>query len=316
MAGYKHPRNVSDSERAQFDEILMSVWESHGYREHLPKRGLAKEGIPALTGTDPKDVGKYVIVTVRDPLGGEEEVPHGLRIAQRFGPARQVGGTGLFQVYTAQAKNDRVSVIATGSGSPEIELAMVELLEHSDAEVFIYFGTAAGLHPYATPGKVVISSGVVRDEGMTRDYVKGTYPAAPSYELIAAFVAGAESQGLKYQVGVTRSIDSDMLGNGRPTVSGYMQPHHAELIDYWIRAGVLSNDREAAAVVTLGNLFGRRTGVVLGITDNYPMNHAISFGLGMEEAAQTLVAGLEQLMRMDAAKERAQRENWGPDLDA
>ena len=314
MAGYRHPRNVSEAEKAQLDEVRMAVWNAHKYRDRLPARGLDRDGIPALTGTDPKDVGKYVIVTVRDPLGGEGEVPHGLRLAQRFGPARKVGGTGLFQVYTAEAGAERVTVVATGSGSPEIELAMVELLEHSDAEVFVYFGTAAGLHPYAVPGKVIISTGVVRDEGMTRDYVESSYPAVSSYELVTAFVTGAETEGVQYQVGVTRSIDSDILGNGRPTVSGYMQQHHADLIDYWIRAGALSNDREAAAVVTLGNLFGRRTGVVLGITDNYPMSQAISFGLGMDEAARTLVAGLKYLIAMDTAKAAANRENWGLDL--
>lgn len=314
MAGFRHPINVDAEQRAQLDEIRTRIWREHPYRDRLPERGLSIDGKPALTGTDPARVGRYVVITVRDPLGGEDEVPHGLRLAQRFGPAEQVGGTGLFQVYTADAGDELVTVVATGSGSPELELAMVELLEHSDAEVFVYFGTGAGLHPYVRPGAVVISSGVVREEAMTHAYVDPSYPAAPSYEVVTAMVTGAERHGAHYLVGTTRSIDSDILGNGRPTVAGYMQPSHAQEIDYWVRAGVLTNDREASAVVTLGNLFNRRTGAVVGVTDNYPMNQTITVGAGMDDAANVLVAGLTELMEMDRAKREQGREHWSPGL--
>lgn len=314
MAGYRHPLGVSPEQAAQFDEIRTKVWRQHDYHDRLPERGLIVDGRPALTGTDPALIGKYVIVTVRDPLGGEHDEPHGLRLARRFGPAERVGGTGLFQIYTADAGEAKVSVVATGSGCPELELAMVELLEHSDAEVYLYFGTSAGLHPYAAPGTVVISSGVVREDGMTRAYVDPGYPAAPSYEVITALVGGAEAAGAHYRVGLTRSTDSDLLGNGRPAVAGYMQPRHAEAIDYWVRAGVLTNDREASAVVTLGNLMNRRTGAVVGITDNYPMGQTITVGAGMADAAETLVNGVRELIRMDALKAERGREHWSPGL--
>jgi uridine phosphorylase len=205
-----------------------------------------------------------------------------------------------------------VTVVATGSGAPELELALVEIMEHSDAEVVVYFGTAAGLHPFVNPGDVVISSGVVREDGLSAAYVERGYPAAPSYDVVAAFVTAAQTVGASYRVGVTRSTDSDMLGNGRPSVGGYMQPRHAETIDYWVRAGVLTNDREASPVVTLGNLFGRRTGVVVGCTDNFPSGKTLKVGAGMEDAARVLVEGLRTLARFDAERTAADERHWAP----
>jgi len=73
--------------------------------------------------------------------------------------------------------------------------------------------------------------------------------------------AGIELE-VRFHVGVTRSSDSDFCGVGRPSVGGYMQPHHLEVIDYYRRAGVLNGDRESAAIVTLATLFGRRGGSI------------------------------------------------------
>lgn len=316
MAGQLDPTDITEAERAQIEAIRGSAWARYGYRDVLPPRGLTIGGRPALTGTDPRDVGRYVVFTVRDPLGGEHDEPHGLRLARQFGPAREVGATGLFQVYTADMDGTAVTVVATGSGSPELELALVEIMDHSDAEVLVYFGTAAGLHPFVSPGQVVISSGVVREEGMTKAYVDTSFPAAPSYDVVAALVSGAESAEVPYRVGLTRSTDSDPLGNGRPSVGGYFQRSHADVLDYWIRAGVLCNDREASAVVTLGTLFGRRTGVVVGVTDNFPSGKTLMVGAGMENAAETLVAGLRELSRMDATKRAHGRQYWSPALAA
>jgi uridine phosphorylase len=286
--------------REQEARIRRAVWDANPYRDRLPERGLIVDGRPALTGIDPDGVGRYVVLSVRDPLaaGG---VGHAQRLASLFGPAVEVGSTGLFQAWTAPLGDDRVTVVATGSGSPELELALVELMEHTAAEVFCYFGVAAGIHPRVAPGDVVVPTGIVRDEGMTKAYVEAGFPAAASYDLVAEFVAAAAEHGVRAVTGVTRSVDSDLLGNGRPSVGGYQQPEHARILDYWIRAGVLCNDRESAAVVTLATLFGRRGASVLAVTDNFPMGATLDVGAGVAAAETTLVEGLRRLERRDAA---------------
>lgn len=316
MTGHLDPPWVSEADRAAIKEIRERTSVDYAYRDRLPRRGLAIGGRPALTGIDPTKVGRYVVLSVRDPLGGQTGPGHAEQLASRFGPATEVGSTGLFQTWSAPLAPDSdqtVSVVATGSGSPELELALVELLEHTAAEVLVYFGTAAGLHPFVHPGDVVVSTGVVREEATTRAYVDASYPAAPSHDVVTALLAAAQDNGFSVHAGTTRSTDSDILGNGRPSVGGYLQPAHAELIDYWVRAGVLSNDREASPVITLGRLFGRRVGAVMGITDNFPAGRTLSVGAGMEAATTTLVEGLRTLARFDAERQARGTRYWSPD---
>lgn len=312
MTGYHDPTGVDESDLTAAARIRRRVTEDYIYRDVMPERGLSIDGRPALTGIEPSRVGRYVVFSVRDPLGGHDGNTHAEQIASRFGPAEPAGSSGLFQASTAPLGASHVTVIATGSGTPEMELALVEILEHTDAEVLVYFGTGAGLHPFVHPGDVVVSTGVVREDGMTRTYVDAGYPAAPSYDVVTAFVGAGQDLGASLHAGITRSTDSDILGNGRPSVGGYLQPRHAEAVDYWIRAGVLANDREASAVVTLGSLFGRRTGAVLGVTDTYPSGRTLQVGAGLEDAAGTLVGGLRRLEAMDRERAATGHRYWAP----
>ena len=63
-----------------------------------------------------------------------------------------------------------------------------------------------------------------------------------------ALAQAGEDLGARYHIGVTRSSDSDFCGVGRPSVGGYMQPRHLELLDYYRRAGVLNGDRRIGCV--------------------------------------------------------------------
>lgn len=291
--------------------MASDVWTNYRYRNSFPERGLSLHGRPAFTGIDPSDVGRYVIFSVRDPLAAAGQA-HAEQLASSFGRARQVGETALFQTWTADCEDASVTVVGTGSGSPELELAIFELMEHTDADAFLYLGAAAGMHPRVSPGDAVISSGVVRDEGMTRAYVTPSFPGSPSYDVTTALVTGAQKLSASFHVGVTRSSDSDIVGIGRPGVGGFMQPHHAEIIDYYRRAGVLANDREASAVVSLSCLFGRRTGAVLGVADNCTTGARLDAGVATDVARSIVVAGLAELAAFDAARDAAGVRYWSP----
>lgn len=310
MSGYHEPAWADERDVELLTEVRGRAWAGYGYAEVLPKLGLSADGLPALTGIHPDRVGRYVVLTVRDPLGGHAGRSHAETLAAEFGPAEPAGSSSLFDAWTAPLGEELVTVVSTGSGSPELELVLVELMQHTPADVLIYFGTAAGLHPYMHPGHVVIATGVVRGEATTRAYIDPSFPAAPHHEVIGALLAGARAESIPAATGLTRSTDSDILGNGRPSVGGYFQPQHRDTIDYWVRAGVLCNERESSAVVTLGSLFGRRTGAVLAVTDNYPHGRPLVVGAGVTEATRTLVAGLRELERQDRHRPRARETGW------
>lgn len=293
--------------------MVDDIWAGYRYRHAFPKSGLTLDGRPAFTGIEPSQVGRYVVFSVRDPLAAAGQ-SHAEQLASSFGPARLVGDTALFQTWSADMGDATITVVGSGSGAPELELALFELMEHTNADAFIYLGAAAGLHPRVSPGDAVISSGVVRDEGMSTAYVTPSFPASPSYDVTTALVAGAHRVSASFHVGVTRSSDSDIVGIGRPSVGGYMQPHHAEIIDYFSRAGVLANDREASAVVSLSCLFGRRTGAVLGVADNCTTGAQLDPSVATDMARKVLVAGLSELVGFDSSRDAAGASYWAPTM--
>lgn len=288
------------------------IYESYRFAGNVPRRGLLVEGRPALSGIDPDRVARYVLLTVRDPLCAYDEDP-AAEIAARLDGAERIGRSGMFTTYTGTFRDVPVTVVSGGSGSPEAELVMHELLEFTAADTFVRVGGSGGVHPRVEPGDVVVSTGVVRDEGMTRAYIPASYPAVASYEVVMAMSRAAEDLGCGYHQGVTRSSDSDFCGVGRPSVGGYFQPWHLDILETWARAGVLNGDRESAAIVTLAALFGRRGGSVCSVADNVIANRSFVAGAGHAAAIDVALLGLTHLARLDAEKAASGRSCWLPD---
>ena len=283
------------------------------YAANVPRRGLFIDGRPALTGIDPGAVGEYVILTVRDPLCAYTSDP-AEQVANRLVDAHPIGLTGMFSCWTGSYKGASITVVSGGSGAPEAELALHELLENTAATTYVRLGGSGGMHASVRPGDVVIASGVVRDEGMTRSYIPASYPASCSFEVVAAFAEAASRSSARWHIGVTRSCDSDFCGVGRPGVGGYMQPWNLEVVDVWTRAGVLNGDRESSAVVTLAQLFGRRGGSICSVADNIVTGETFEPGAGHEAAIDIALEGLGVLREMDEAKAEAGRPFWTPSL--
>jgi uridine phosphorylase len=277
-----------------------ALYDSHKFAGNVPKRGLLIDGRPALSQFEPGKVARYVLLTVRDPLCAYDDDP-ATQLARRMDDAEQIGRSGMFTTWTGTYKGVPITTVSGGSGSPEAELIMHELLEFTEADTFVRVGGSGGIHPKVEPGDVVVSSGVVRDEGMTRVYIPASYPAVSSYEVVVAMSRAAESLGQTYHVGVTRSSDSDFCGVGRPSVGGYFQPWHLEIFETWARAGVLNGDRESAAIVTLAALFGKRGGSVCSVADNVIANKAFRAGAGHRSSMDIALEGVAELAAMDAA---------------
>lgn len=276
------------------------LYDTYRYTENVPRRGLLVEGRPALSQLDPGKVARYVLLTVRDPLCAYDDDP-ATQLARRLDDAEQIGRSGMFTTWTGSYKSVPLTVVSGGSGSPEAELIMHELLEFTEADTFIRVGGSGGYHPKVEPGDVVIASGVVRDEGMTQAYIPASYPAVASYDVVIAMARAANELGQPFHIGVTRSSDSDFCGVGRPSVGGYFQPWHTEILDTWACAGVLNGDRESAAIVTLAALFGKRGGSVCSVADNVIAGKQFITGAGHASGMDIALEGVVELAVLDAA---------------
>jgi uridine phosphorylase len=264
------------------------------YLDTMPS--FERDGVPALTGFRREAVAASVVVAVRDPLvvgadAGEDA------ITALLDDARPVARTGLFATVTGRYRGVPVSVVFTGSGSPEAELVLMDLFTYTDAATVIRIGGCGAWNDAVRVGDAVISAGAVRDEGMTKAHIRPEYPAVADWRVVAAMVAEAEALGARHHVGITRSGDSEYCGWGRPGPGGYLQEDHKGLIEYWRRAGILNTDRETAAILTLAALYGRRGGSVCSVGDNVVTGEAHRSGAGQGAAIRI---GLGALARLGA----------------
>lgn len=297
------------SDKIRNKPAIRAIHERYDYYANVPERGLMIQGRPALTQIDHEKVGDYVLITVRDPLCAYDEDP-AKKIADRLENAELIGNSGMFTSYTGTYKGAAITVVSGGSGSPEMELILYDFMEYTDAGTFLRVGGSGGIGDEVHPGDVVIASGVVREEAMTKAYIPAAYPAASHYEVITAMVEAAEQLQAPYHVGVTLSVDSDFVGGGRPGVGGYLQPWNIEIAGIYNRAGILNGDRESAAIVTLSALFGRRGGSICSVADNLCTGETFQAGGGHNHAIDIALEGCAVLHQIDQRKTERGWKNW------
>ena len=292
---------------------LKSVHERYTYWNNVPHRGLMVDGKPAMTQIDPDKVGDFVLVTVRDPLIDYLSDP-AQQISGQLENAELIGQSRMFTSYTGTFEGARITVVSGGSGSSEAELLLYDFMEFSKAHTYLRVGGSGGIGTDVVPGDIVVSSGVVREEGMTRAYIDRAFPATSHYEVVAAMAQAADGLGANYHVGVTLSVDSDFAGVGRPGVGGYLQPWNIEMMGTYNRAGVLNGDRESAAVVTLAALYGFRGGSVCSVADNIITGAEFSHGAGHAAAIDVALKGCAILNRMDQKRAATGKKYWLPEM--
>ncbi|WP_096388925.1 nucleoside phosphorylase [Halopenitus persicus] len=216
-----------------------------------------------------------------------------------------------YRTVTGRYDDVPISVCSTGIGSPSAAIA-VEELARVGVETFIRVGSCGGIQPDVDVGDLVITSGAVRQEGTSEEYVRSDYPAAASHEVIAALVAAAERLGHEYHVGVTMSADSFYAGQGRPGFEGFEAAGSADLIDELREANVLNVEMEASAILTLANVYGLRAGAVCSVYADRTTGEFRTEGDDRAAATATLAVAL--LARMDAVVAASEADRWHPGL--
>ena len=268
------------------------------------------EGKSLMLQVSPKEVARYVIIAVRDPLGYEEEVA--AWTASFLDNAKMIADSKMFVTFSGSYKGVPVTVCSTGSGGPDTELALADFFKFSNADTFIRLGTSGTYREDINVGDIVIASGAVRDDGTSAEYVKTTYPALASYDVVLALAEAAEHSSFKYHIGITRSNDSCLNGQGRPLLR-YWQEEHRRIPDYWNRAGILNFERETSTIYVLSSLMGYRAGAVNSVVNSTPKGSLIP-GAGKNEAVMTVLDGIRVLAEWDRKKEKLKKRYWLPSM--
>jgi len=218
-----------------------------------------------------------------------------------------VGDHREYRTATGTYDGTPISVTSTGIGSPSAAIA-VEELARVDAETLLRVGSCGAIREEAAVGDLIITTGAVRQEGTSTEYVREDYPATADHRVVSALVAAAEELDYDYHLGLTCSTDSFYAGQSRPGFGGFEARGSEERIDELRQTGVLNFEMEASAILTLANIYGLRAGAVCTVYANRVTGEFRTEG--ERKAAKTATLAVEYLARMDEAVEDSDADHW------
>lgn len=190
---------------------------------------------------DPQDIARYVFCP------GDQR--RAQKIADHFTAPRLVTDSRGYVVYTGEYDGVPMTVCGTGMGGPAVAIA-VEELAHMGADTFIRVGSCGVVQEGQGPGDVIIPSGTVRSGGTADAYLPPNFPAVPTFDVVRALVAAADSLAMPVTVGVGAAGDA------------FYAPHHPGDDEWLAQAGVVALEMESDTLFVVGAYRGWRTGAI------------------------------------------------------
>ncbi|KZE49374.1 purine-nucleoside phosphorylase [Brevibacillus parabrevis] len=228
---------------------------------------------------DPEQLPKRVIVC-GDPK-------RAALIAAKLDNHRSIGENREYHSYAGTWKGTEVAVVSHGVGSPGAAVCFEELAK-GGVQVIIRVGTAGSYQKEIEPGSLVISSAVVRQDGLTSQLVPPGFPAVANRRVADALVAAAEANeaGLPVAEGITLTLDV--------FYSGVLEfPHKL-----YQKAGVLAVEMENSALFVIAALRGMKAGSILAIDGYADADLLASYNPHTDAMAKAIEA--EALIALDA----------------
>ena len=197
---------------------------------------------------------------------------------------------------TGRLGGRRVSVMGTGIGPDNTEIAVVELSQIVDHPTFIRIGSTGSLQKNIGIGDLVISTAAVRLENTSTFYVHEGYPAVAHFEVVDALAKSAKHLGAQYHTGITATVPG-FYGAQDRQVPGF-KSRFPDLLENLASTNVLNIEMEASCLLTLSAMRGFRAGVVCTVFANRPNNEFITAAekiIAEESAIQTAIGALHYL---------------------
>jgi uridine phosphorylase len=219
---------------------------------------------------DSNDIAPYAVVC-GDPFRTEA-------IAARLQNARELAFNREYRTFVGTYEGTPVTVTSHGVGGPGAAVCFEELIR-GGVHTMIRVGTAGAYHEFLPPGQLVLSTAVVREEGLTRQYVPLSFPAVADSAVVAALEAAAQGRGLARVTPPPLDAEGTRAKGDAPAVLGYGKGITLTLDAFYQgveefphakfrKAGVLGVEMENATLYVIASLRGIRAGAIAAL-DGY-----------------------------------------------
>lgn len=214
------------------------------------------------------------------------------KIAEFLEDAKQVGNNREYNSYLGYLDGEKVLVVSTGIGGPSCAICVEELAKIG-VDTFIRVGTCGGMQPCVAPGDVVISTGAIRQDGTSREYMPIEFPAVADFHVTSALYQAAENLKYPNHVGVVQAKDS-FYGQHSPE----SMPTAPELLakwDAWKRGGCLASEMEGATLFIVSAARGLRSGAVFHCVWNQEVSQSAMPKERNEDTSAAIKTAIEAL---------------------
>ena len=264
-----------------------------------------EEGRMYHIGVAPGEVAPYILTT-GDPARAR-------RVATYLDDVKPELTSREYVTITGSYQGIPVSVMATGMGPDNTEIAIVELAQVVEKPTLIRIGSCGALKKGITLAELVVSTGAVRLENTSTHFVIEGYPAVAHHECVMAILQAAQNKGFPFHTGLTATGSGFYGAQGR-NVPGF-PPRNPDIFEQLERMNVANFEMEASCMFTLGSLSDIRTGAVCAV---YADRHANKFidsetkELAEQRCIETGLETIVMLAKMDQQKEGA--KHWLPSM--
>ncbi len=262
-------------------------------------------------GLAPGEVENTVLL-VGDPKRAE-------KIAKYFDSIRISKSNREFVTFTGTYKSLPITVMSTGIGCSNVEIAVIELSrifeETDESPVLLRVGTSGSLQQNILIGDLVISTAAVRLEDTSTNFVDMSYPAIAHFEVVTALIASAERKKYPYHVGITATASGFYGAQGRDLEK--FPTKNPDLPDRLGKLNVLNFEMESSTLFTLASLAKFKAGTICAIFANRQTKTFITDEKKHAAEQQAIECGLEAVLilkKMEQEKKVGKIRYWNPDL--
>lgn len=142
--------------------------------------------------------------------------------------------------YTGYYRGERVSVMATGMGTPSILIYATELCRDYGCKRLVRIGTAGAVREDLQIGDIVLSTSTSTTSGINRYQLPGIFAPTADFELLHRAYHAAKRADCRFYAGSTLCNDHFYVDD------------KANYSRIWEKYGILASEQEGAGLYTVG----------------------------------------------------------------
>lgn len=167
--------------------------------------------------------------------------------AASLGRASRSWGSRELVVTEVEADTAIILIACHGQGGSSTAILVEELID-SGVRAIVRVGSCGALCADIPAGSIVVSTGCVRDDGTSVNYLPIEVPAIPDVELVHGICQSLRRRGLAYVPGLTHCRDAYYSADPSRRVLGRAW---AERYSFLEQLGVVATEAEAASLFSV-----------------------------------------------------------------